>query len=114
MRPSNLFFGVVGILSPITTSALELNADDPGAHSAWVSVSSTNVTQLLSEKRPKLSLQAFVNGTPVTAQEMSRETCQTPTTGGCAEPCLVPLSTTGTILAMIHTTTLQHKQWSIK
>jgi mannan endo-1,6-alpha-mannosidase len=36
MRPSNLVFAAVGLLSPIATSALELNADDPGALTASV------------------------------------------------------------------------------
>jgi mannan endo-1,6-alpha-mannosidase len=36
MRPSNLVFAAVGLLSPIATSALELNVDDPGAHTDCV------------------------------------------------------------------------------
>jgi hypothetical protein len=36
MRPSNLVFAALGLLSPIATSALELNVDDPGAHIATV------------------------------------------------------------------------------
>ena len=36
MRPSNLVFVAMGLLSPIATSALELNVDDPGGHTATV------------------------------------------------------------------------------
>ena len=30
MKPSTLFYGAMGLLSPIATSAIELNPDDPG------------------------------------------------------------------------------------
>jgi hypothetical protein len=35
MKPSNLFFAAVGLLSPIATSALELDVDDPGTYRAY-------------------------------------------------------------------------------
>lgn len=36
MRPSNLVFAAVGLLSSFATAQLELNVDDPGALTATV------------------------------------------------------------------------------
>lgn len=46
MKPSTLFFGAVGLLSPFATSALELNVDDPGAQPALTSLDSINMVRI--------------------------------------------------------------------
>ncbi|EUC37786.1 glycoside hydrolase family 76 protein [Bipolaris victoriae FI3] len=52
MRPSSLFFGAVGILSPITTSALELNVDDPASIKEATKVVAAGLREWYTGDRP--------------------------------------------------------------